>query len=95
MDSNPAHVLEELLSLGRETEWVEFKVDNDRPEAIGEYLSGLSNSAALHGKESGFVVWGVEDLTRNVVGTSFRPHDRKVGAEELENWLLRLLTPPG
>lgn len=93
MDSNPAHILEQLLSVGRETEWIEFKVDNERPEGIGEYLSGLSNSAAVHGKESGFIVWGVEDVTRNIVGTSFRPHDRKVGAEELENWLLRLLNP--
>ena len=76
-----------------EVEWVEFKVNNNNPDEIGEYLSAISNFAALHGKPAGYIVWGVEDRTHRIVGTSFRPRPDKIGNEELENWLSRLLTP--
>jgi len=85
--------LDDLLRLDSETEWVEFKRNNDKPEEIGEYLSAISNGAALHGKKFGYIVWGVEASTHKVVGTTFQPKRRKIGGEELENWLLRLLTP--
>ncbi len=85
--------LEELRRLPAETEWVEFKHNNSNPEEIGEYICAISNGAALHGKRIGYVVWGVEDGTRAVVGTSFQPKTAKKGNEELENWLLRLLEP--
>jgi predicted HTH transcriptional regulator len=39
------------------------------------------------------VVWGVDSKTHAVIGTDFRPSLAKVGNEELENWLLRLLSP--
>lgn len=85
--------LEELRRLPAETEWVEFKHNNSNPEEIGEYISAISNGAALHGKRTGYLVWGIEDGTRSVVGTSFQPKTAKKGNEELENWLLRLLEP--
>ncbi len=85
--------LDELLRLSAETEWVEFKHNNEKPEEIGEYLSALANGAALHGKPAGYIVWGVEDDTHRILGTTFQPRLSKVGNEELENWLLRLLTP--
>jgi len=86
----------ELLALPKETEWVEFKEDykpGDWATYIGEYLSALSNSAALHRKEMAYLVWGVENGTHNVKGTSFRPRHTKVSGEELENRLLRFLKP--
>lgn len=82
-----------LADLPHETEWVEFKKDNDAPEEIGEYISAIANSAALHGKETGFIVWGVEDGTHTPIGTAFKPRNTKVGNEALENWLSHLLTP--
>jgi predicted HTH transcriptional regulator len=36
----------ELLKLPKETEWVEFKHNNSKPDEIGEYISALSNSAS-------------------------------------------------
>lgn len=60
---------------------------------IGEYLSALSNSAALHRKEAGYIVWGVQDEPHDVVGTTFKPRQEKIGNEELENWLARQLFP--
>ena len=86
-------LVRELSKLPRETEWVEFKVNAYEPQEIGEYVSALANSAALSGKPFAYVVWGIADHDHTVVGTNFSPSARKVGNEELENWLLRLLTP--
>lgn len=86
-------LLLELRALPHETEWVEFKQNNTDPQEIGEYVSALSNSAALHRKNAAYIVWGVEDGTHRVVGTQFKPRQVKKGNEELENWLLRLLAP--
>lgn len=83
----------ELRSLPKETEWVEFKQNNDNPDEIGEYISSLSNSAALHGKAHAYLLWGIDDETHDIVGTTFSPSAKKVGEEEIENWLLRLITP--
>jgi len=86
-------LVRELSALPKETEWVEFKVNDARPESIGEYISALANSAALDGKAFAYLVWGVRDGDHAVVGTTFDPHAAKVGNEELESWLLRLLQP--
>jgi predicted HTH transcriptional regulator len=83
----------ELLKLPREAEWVEFKHNNEDPDAIGEYISALSNSAALLGKTHGYLLWGVDDDSQEIVGTSFKPHAATVGKQELESWLLCLLAP--
>jgi ATP-dependent DNA helicase RecG len=85
--------LDELLRLDSETEWVEFKHNHEKPAEIGEYISAISNGAALHGKKLGYIVWGIESSTHKVIGTAFQPRRRKVGNEELENWLLHLLNP--
>lgn len=83
----------ELCAMPRESEWVEFKVNNSNPADIGEYISALANSAALLQKPRGYVVWGVEDRTRRLIGTSFEPGTVKQGNEDLENWLTRQLQP--
>gem|GEM_PF-2727341 len=51
-------LLREMCALPSETEWVEFKENNQEPQQIGEYISALSNSAALCGKTNAYVVWG-------------------------------------
>jgi len=79
----------ELTHLPNETEWVEFKLNREEPTEIGENVSALSNSAALLGKPCAYIVWGIDDKTHEVVGTTFRPRLAKVGNEELENWLSR------
>jgi len=86
-------LLTSLVVLPKETEWVEFKHNNNNPEEIGEYISALANAAALHGKESGFLVWGVEDQTHRIIGTSAQPRQKRVGNEECENWLAHNLVP--
>jgi ATP-dependent DNA helicase RecG len=86
-------LVNELRKLPQESEWVEFKHNNAKKEDIGSYLSALSNSAALLGKATGYVVWGIENNTHEVIGTSFSPVTQKVGNEELESWLLQRLNP--
>ena len=93
-----SHLIKNLTSHG-ESEWVEFKCNKDDPEQIGEYISALSNSVALHRQPRGYLIWGIDDISRQVVGTKFSPKKKKVGGEEknanqeLESWLLNHLTP--
>ena len=86
-------LLRELCRLSNETEWVEFKHNNTDPKMIGEYISALANSAALIGKQSAYMVWGVEDETHGVIGTEFKPSIAKHKKQELESWLLQKTTP--
>ena len=86
-------LVRDLLALPAETVWVEDKVDNDDPAMIGERISALANSAALVGRPRGYLLWGVRDGDRIPVGTRFMPLEKKVGNEDLQNWLLHLLTP--
>lgn len=79
-----------------ESEWLEFKENLSDPEAIGEYVSALSNAAALHGESRGYLVWGVQDDTHKLVGTSFDLRTAKKGNQALQPWLLGKLKPdPG
>jgi|CXWL01.1.fsa_nt_gi predicted HTH transcriptional regulator len=88
-----ANLLRELCKLPKETEWVEFKHNNDDPQMIGEYISALANSAALLGKQSAYMVWGVADTDHALQGTDFKPSTARHKQQELENWLLQKITP--
>jgi predicted HTH transcriptional regulator len=83
----------ELIGLPSETSWAEFKHNNDNPQEIGEYISALSNAAALDGKANAYLLWGIENGTHDILGTTISPTTAKKGNEPLENWLLRLLEP--
>ena len=86
-------LVRELAKLPDETEWVEFKCNNKQPQMIGEYISALSNSAALCERPKAYLVWGVDDATHKIVGTEFQYRKMKKGNEELEAWLSRMLSP--
>lgn len=86
-------LVQELISMPNETGWFEFKVNNDKPDLIGEYISALSNTAALEEIPHAYIVWGIDDSTHKIVGTNFKPSTKKCGNEELENWLVRGLSP--
>ncbi|MDR2706438.1 MAG: putative DNA binding domain-containing protein [Planctomycetaceae bacterium] len=86
-------LLKKLQALHKECEWIEFKMNNANPQEIGEYLSALSNSACYHTKDYAYLVFGIEDGTQELKGTSFRPLQTKVKNQELENWLATQLNP--
>jgi len=86
-------LLDKLIKLPRETEWVEFKLNFHSPGEIGERISALANGACLHNQENGYLVFGVEDKLQTIEGTSFKPSLHKVKGQELENWLFQFLDP--
>jgi ATP-dependent DNA helicase RecG len=86
-------LLTTLRGFPKENEFLEFKVNQYEKEEIGKRLSALSNGAALMGKEYGYLVFGIEDQTHRVIGTSFQPTLFKIGNEELEHWLAQRLNP--
>ena len=70
-------VLEELLTELIDTwenEVIEFKeAGNDySTDKIGKYFSALANEANLRGREKAWLVFGVNNKTRSVVGTDYR-----------------------
>ncbi len=84
-------LLSELRSFVNETEWVEFKVNNGTE--IGEYISAISNSACVHDKAYGYIVFGIDDRTHRIVGTKFTSNKKGKGNEDLIPWIARLLEP--
>ena len=64
-------LVRELCKLPHETEWVEFKLNQNDPKRIGELISAPANGAALCGKPNAYIIWGIEDETHAVVGTTF------------------------
>lgn len=86
-------LLHTLVSQPTENEWLEFKENFHSNKEIGERLSALSNGACLRNKPYGYFIFGVEDKTHAILGTTFRAKTAKKGNEDLKNWLIRLLDP--
>jgi len=66
-------LLEQLITAW-ENEVVEFKqADEDyKTDKIGEYFSALSNEANLRGYESAWLIFGVNNRSRSIVGSRYR-----------------------
>ena len=92
-DKEIIKIMERLLKLSKECEWAEFKMNFKSEDEIGKYLSALSNGASLQNEKFGYLVFGINDATLQVEGTTFNPLLKKIGNEELENWLLQRLSP--
>ena len=87
-------LIENLANEPNESEFVEFKHNFHSAEEIGERISALANSACLHNKAFGYLVFGVADKSHEIIGTSFKPKKQKAkGNEDLEPWLVRMINP--
>lgn len=86
-------IVADIQASPTECEWVEIKHNNEDPEIIGEYVSALANGAAYMGQSKGYMAWGLDDNTHHIKGTVFNPKTKKVGNEELENWIATQLNP--
>ena len=84
--------INELRVYTAEEEWFEFKENWYNETGIAEYISALSNAAAMHGEDHAYLVWGVHNDTHELTGTSFTYH-RDVKGEPLEHYLARQITP--
>ena len=85
-------LLETLLSYKDEYEWLDFKENWFSKDEIGEYISAIANGAALCGKEFGYIVWGVNDATKDAVGTTVN-FNKDIDNEPYKHYLARNLTP--
>ena len=67
-------LLDDLRTLPVETEWLEFKeAKNDYDFAkLGKYFSAIANEANLKGRDYGWLIFGVEDKQRTIVGSQYR-----------------------
>ena len=90
---NLEKLIRELVTLDDETQWVEFKHNNYDPVMIGEDISALANGATLQDKEKAYFLWGIDNETHEIVGTSYNLQNLKKGNQELESWLRNLLSP--
>jgi predicted HTH transcriptional regulator len=86
-------LIDRLIKLPKECEWVEFKMNIKTQEEIGEYISALSNGACLRNEPYGYLVFGITDGLHTVEGTNFHPSKFLIGKEELEHWLLQRVSP--
>ena len=80
-----SQLLDSLIA-GWENEVVEFKqVDNDySTDKIGKYFSALSNEANLRGLERAWLVFGVNDKTRTVAGSDYRPEPERLQSTKMQ-----------
>lgn len=87
-------LVDRLRGLPTETEWLEFKLNHIEPQEMGEYLSALANEALLCGQPRGYLVFGIDNDTHAVVGTTFDPYATKgKGNQDLLPWLGAGLKP--
>ena len=82
----------DCISYTEEQSWFEFKDGWYEPDGIGEYISSLSNAAAMLGKEEGFLIWGIHNATHEFTDTKFNYH-QDVKNKPLEHYLARNITP--
>jgi len=81
-------LVDRLRAEPSELEWLEFKHNRYPPQELGEYLSALANGACLQGKPRGYLLFGIEDKSREIVGTDFDPYTTKgKGNQDLLIWL--------
>lgn len=93
MPSRDIDLINDLRALPAETSWLEFKKDNVDPGLIGVRCSALSNAARIEGKDLAYMIWGIDNNTHAVVGTTFTPDTHKVGDQVFQLWLAQRLQP--
>lgn len=79
------HVLQDLIDQW-ESEVVEFKEANDgySTGTIGKYFSALANEANLRNLSRAWLVFGVKNSTRSVVGTTYREDPTRLDSLKLQ-----------
>lgn len=85
--------IESLIALPRETDWAEFKMNTFHAENVGKYVSSIANSAMLAERDEGYLVFGIEDVTHEVLGTSVNIAAEKIGNVPYLLWLSQQLDP--
>ena len=85
-------IINGLCEHDSEREWFEFKENWYQADELGEYISALSNSAAIQGMKNAYFVWGIDNKTHEIVGTNFNSN-KDVNNEPLKHYLARQFSP--
>ena len=86
-------LVDELLSNNSEKDCVEFKHNNENPDIIGKLCSALSNAAKIEDKDFAYIIWGIDDKSKKIHGTTFNPHNKTKGNQVFLMWLSQKLSP--
>ena len=87
-------LIDSLRRKRNEKDWFEFKLNAIDPQELGEYISALSNSACLEGNTKGYLIFGINNNSHDVIGTQFDPFAEKGrGNQDLLIWLTIGLNP--
>jgi ATP-dependent DNA helicase RecG len=86
MDKTALEALLARLIARWEGEVVEFKRAGDgySTSDIGKYFSALSNEANLRDEEKGWLVFGVDNTSRAVIGTDYRPEPERLNSLKMQ-----------
>lgn len=84
---------QQLQQYSDENRFLEFKSNYQDVDRLGKYISALSNGACLDNEEMGYLWFGVDDTTHEVKGTKFDQTHTKVGNQDLELYLRRMISP--
>ncbi|MDP1645284.1 MAG: ATP-binding protein, partial [Thiobacillus sp.] len=86
MDSTAMLALVASLIERWENEVVEFKRAGDgySTDDIGKYFSALANEANLRDHDRAWLVFGVDNKTRKVVGTDYRPEPARLQSLKMQ-----------
>lgn len=92
MSRSGEEIVRDLCSYETERSWFELKENWFNADELGEYISAIANCSAYEGRTEGYFLWGVDDETHELVGTTFDFH-KNIKGEPLEHYLTRNLHP--
>lgn len=86
MEQHELMRLLDSLLLTWENEVVEFKQANDNysTDDIGKYFSALANESNRKGIDSGWLVFGIDNKKRSIVGTDYRMQEERLHALKMQ-----------
>lgn len=78
MENFNADVLLKLIHNDNESETIEYKTNFNDTGQICKYISALGNAAIASLNSFAYLIWGVEDITKKIIGTKFDPYTSKL-----------------
>lgn len=93
-DEDLVNLIHSLRDEKAEGEYYEFKKSYLDSEKFGRSISALSNSAALCDQKYGYIIFGIDDTTHDIIGTNYDSASEKAkGNVDLVPWLEAGLIP--
>ena len=98
-DDRLLQIILKLCENTSELEHVEFKKSNFSPLTTAKNISAITNAMTRRNIPRGYLIWGIDNETHEIVGTAFKPYSQKVsrgdgrGNEELYLWLSKHIKP--